>query len=222
MIKYLWERNPLRIWIMWSLQYRRNLRKYRHKHLRLRYMADFENTEFGNFNFLYENTRLRNVSLGDYTYVAPYSIVFNAKIGKFCCIGPEVRIGLGMHPTRAFVSSHPAFFSLEKQCGMTFSDAQYFQEHAPITIGHDVWLGSRVTVADGVTIGTGAIVAAGAVVVKDVPPYAVVGGVPARIIRYRFSEEQIAWLLSFEWWNKSDAWLAANYKKLHSIDALMA
>jgi serine acetyltransferase len=75
-----------------------------------------------------------------------------------------------------------------------------FDEKKPIHIGHDVWIGARVFIRDGVKIGNGAVVAAGSVVVKDVPDYAIVGGVPAKIIRYRFSEEMIAELLNLKWW----------------------
>jgi acetyltransferase-like isoleucine patch superfamily enzyme len=78
-----------------------------------------------------------------------------------------------------------------------------FQEYKPIEIGNDVWIGARVTVVDGVKIGTGSIIASGAVVTKDVPSYAIVAGVPAKVIRYRLPENDIVFLQQSEWWNLS-------------------
>ena len=88
-------------------------------------------------------------------------------------------------------------------------------------IGNDVWIGLNATILDGVTIGDGAIVAAGAVVTKDVPPYAVVGGVPAKIIKYRFTESQIDFLLKFRWWEKDRKWIQQNYKRFQDIESFI-
>ena len=124
----------------------------------------------------------------------------NAKIGRYCCIAPEVIIGGGRHPTH-YLSTHPVFFSTQKQSGISFSDKDYFEEILPVVVGNDVWIGTRAIVLDGIKIGDGAIIAAGAVVVADVDPYTVVGGVPAKPIRKRFDAEVIAELTSLEWWN---------------------
>ena len=88
-------------------------------------------------------------------------------------------------------------------------------------IGNDVWIGLNATILDGVTIGDGAIVAAGAVVTKDVPPYAVVAGVPAKIIKYRFTESQIDFLLKFRWWEKDRKWIQQNYKRFQDIESFI-
>jgi acetyltransferase-like isoleucine patch superfamily enzyme len=104
------------------------------------------------------------------------------------------------------------FFSTRKQSGVTFADRDYFNEHAASVIGHDVWIGANVFVKDGTTINHGAIVAAGAVVTNDVPAYAIVGGVPAKIIRFRFKEDEIERLLQSEWWNWSETELQAAQK----------
>lgn len=112
------------------------------------------------------------------------------KIGRFCSIANEVEIIVGNHPGQLFVSTHPAFFSVEKQAGFTyvnnnlFEELSYAEENYFVSIGNDVWIGQGVRILNGVKIGDGAILAAGAVVVKDVPPYSVVGGVPAKQIRY--------------------------------------
>jgi len=103
------------------------------------------------------------------------------------------------------VSTYPAFYSNHNDgCPLKFREKKTFDDCVPKTsIGNDVWIGSHVTIPGGIQIGTGVIVAAGSVVVKDVPPYMVVGGNPAKVIRHRFSEEQIKMLLASEWWNWS-------------------
>ncbi len=140
-------------------------------------------------------------------------------IGRFCSIGNRVRIVAGTHPADTWVSTHPAFFSVKKQAGFTFTEEQKFTEFRYtasgnyVTIGNDVWIGEDVRILQGVTIGDGAIIAAGAVVTKDVEPYSVVGGVPAKKIRMRFAEDEIAFLKEFRWWDKDAEWL-----KEHSED----
>ena len=111
------------------------------------------------------------------------------------------------HPTN-LVSTSPVFLSGRNYLKKNFSSVAY--EDCPLTtIGNDVWIGAHAQIKSGITIGTGSIVAAGAVVTKDVPPYAIVGGVPAKIIRYRFPEETVEKLLKSEWWKLSDKEIAA-------------
>jgi len=89
-------------------------------------------------------------------------------------------------------------------------------------VGNDVWIGLRAAVKDSVVVGDGAVVAAGAVVVSDVPPYAIVGGVPAKLIRYRFSPEVIDFLLDLKWWDRNDEWFHENWVKFHDVQKLVA
>jgi acetyltransferase-like isoleucine patch superfamily enzyme len=154
-------------------------------------------------NVIYQQCRLGKTRLGSYSYMGEWANAGSLNVGRFCSIGPHLLVGLGSHPTD-FVSTSPVFYSTRKQCGITFADRNYFEEYQATQLGHDVWIGSRVYLRDGVRIGNGAIVASGAVVVKDVPDYAIVGGVPARLIRFRFPENIISDLLKIEWWNWSE------------------
>ncbi len=173
-------------------------------------------TEFGGCNRIGINTRFSG-SLGYASYIGEGCII-NAKIGKYCSIGPRVTTVRGNHPTRDWVSTHPAFFSPACQCGMTYSDTQRFEEFkGPIEIGNDVWIGASAIILDGVTVGDGAIITAGSVVASSVPPYSIVGGVPAKVIRYRFDEDEINYLLNLKWWDKPEQWIKDNAGKFCNI-----
>ena len=137
-----------------------------------------------------------------YTYIAQENLVGHVSFGRFCSVGPRVIFGCGTHPTH-LISTSPVFYSSVEHCGISFSEQDYVEEQSPIQVGHDVWIGAHAYLRNGITVGSGAIVGAGAVVTNDIPPYAIVGGVPARIIRYRFDEQTIAALLSLEWWKWS-------------------
>jgi acetyltransferase-like isoleucine patch superfamily enzyme len=166
------------------------------------------------------NTKLFKCTIGRNTFFAPDSKLICCTIGAFCSFGPEVLAGLGKHPSRDFVSTHPAFFSQSNICDCRLTSRQKFEEFEPITIGSDVWVGARVIISDGVTIGHGAIVGAAAVVTRDVEPYSIVGGVPARVIRKRFADEDIQFLLKLAWWDKDMEWIRTHAEEFENIEAL--
>lgn len=159
--------------------------------------------------------------LGYGSYIASHCEIY-ANIGRFCSIAPYVRTNIGVHPMGApFATTSPMFFSTKGQTGGTFAERMMFDElREPTNIGNDVWVGENVFFAGGLTIGDGAVVLAGAVVTKDVPPYAVVGGVPARVLKYRYDKETISFLLKLKWWNLEIEWLKDNWELLCDIDIL--
>ncbi len=166
-------------------------------------------------NTIFENARVLNCHVGFGTYIGCNSELECTKIGKFSCVGPNVFTAFGSHPTSDFVSIHPAFFSLKKQAGFTYSKAQLFEElrysqkanGRSIYIGNDVWIGAGVTILDGVTINDGAVIAAGTIVYKDVQPFEIVCGSPMRTIRKRFSESHCEYLLNLKWWDRDAQWI---------------
>lgn len=171
--------------------------------------------------------------LGYGSYIGPYSKI-SAHIGRFTSIASYVCTVAGRHAYQApFATTCPMFFSLNpnhSQSGSTFATEQMFEElkfavpekQLDVEIGNDVWIGERAMLIGGVHIADGAIVLAGAVVTKDVPPYAIVGGVPAKIIRYRYDKETISFLLQTQWWNNTEEWFKENWKLLTDIDKLKA
>lgn len=159
------------------------------------------------------NSKQNNLKIDEFTYYGKNCQFGNVTIGKFCSIASNVSIGLGIHPTNEFISTFPAFFSKENSgCKISFVEDNLFEELKPVYIGHDVWIGTKAIVLDGITVGNGAIIGAGAVVTKNIPAYAIAVGVPAKVIKYRFSKEKIALLEDFKWWDKSITWIVTNAK----------
>lgn len=166
---------------------------------------------------IYPPFSVTDSEISDYSYISMNSRISNATIGKFCSIGPNFLCGWGIHPTNG-LSTAPMFYSSKKQNGITLSNYDKVKEREQIIIGNDVFIGANVTILDGVTIGDGAIIGAGAVVSKSIPPYAIAVGCPIKIVKFRFSENQINDLLKIKWWDFSDDKLKEVEKYFFSVD----
>ena len=149
--------------------------------------------------------QLVNSSIGRYSYLYGTSAVYT-DIGSFCSIASGSTIGGGSHPTD-WVSSSPVFYKGGNVLKKNFSQNDY-PEFKRTTIGNDVWIGSKCLIKGGVNIGDGAVIGMGSVVTKDVPPYEIWAGNPAKCIRKRFDDATISKLLEIKWWDKSDEELA--------------
>ncbi|MGM4890686.1 chloramphenicol acetyltransferase [Tardiphaga sp. 862_B3_N4_1] len=164
--------------------------------------AKLVDTKLGAYTEVGARTILNEVTMGDYSYVVNDGQITYTTIGKFCSIAAMTRINPGNHPMHRATQAHftyraSAYFPGESD------DADFFawrREHH-CTIGHDVWLGHGAIVLPGRNIGTGAVIAAGAIVTKDVAPYTIVAGNPARPVRRRFSEAVEDGLMDLAWWN---------------------
>lgn len=148
------------------------------------------------------------VTMGRYSYMGKNNSVCNASIGSFCSIASYCAIGGGAHPLD-MVSTSPVFYKGKNIFGKNFANISK-EINQTVLIGNDVWIGENVFINDGISIGDGVVIGAHSVVTHDIPAYAIVAGVPARVIRYRFSEEEIEKLLAMKWWDWSEELLRKN------------
>ncbi|WP_068313170.1 DapH/DapD/GlmU-related protein [Polycladidibacter hongkongensis] len=158
-------------------------------------------------------------TIGDYSYFGSGCLLHDATVGKFTAIAANVRICPPDHPKER-ASQHrftytPEYYDADKERNHAFFSRR---RAARVTIGNDVWIGHGVTVLAGVAVGDGAILAAGAVVRKDVAPYTIVGGVPAKLLRRRFDETASARLQKLRWWDWPPQLIFANLRHFQSSD----
>lgn len=193
-----------------AFRYRKELKK---RNIHILKNSSIENAHFEFNNRIGTHCNLINSKIGNGTYIGNNAFLSYTEIGRYCSIAQNVSITIGNHPTTIFVSTHPSFFSTLKQAGFNFVRESIFEEFKYATkehlvkIGNDVWIGSNVTIISGVTIGDGAIIGAGAVVTRDIEPYTINLGVPAKSVKRRFAPEDISFLLELKWWNKEFDWI---------------
>ena len=164
--------------------------------------ASVSNTTLGRFTELRERVQLHECAIGDYSYIERDSEAIYTEVGKFCAIAAQCRLNALNHPTER-ISQHKITYRPNEYFAHAKLDKAFRAERmaSKVTIGHDVWIGHGVSVLPGISIGHGAVVAAGAVVTKDVPPYAIVAGVPARFLKWRFPPEISARIIALAWWD---------------------
>jgi phosphonate metabolism protein (transferase hexapeptide repeat family) len=163
--------------------------------------ASVRDSRFGAYCEVGARTKVSETTFGDYSYVVHDSDIIYTKIGRFCSIAAHTRINPGNHPLDRVALNHFTYRS--SAYGLGDDDASFFEWRRShrVTMGNDVWIGHGAVVLPGITIGNGAAIGAGAVVSKDVPPFAIVVGVPGRVLRYRFPEPIIATLQRIAWWD---------------------
>lgn len=190
------------------------------------------NTVFEGNNVITNDVKLNHCFIGMCSYINSSSSLSYTKVGRYSSIADHVEVCLGNHPTRDFVTTFPAFYyDTTKELGYTYHQGDPLfrnifpvvdeKEKFQIVIGNDVWIASHVLIMGGVKIGDGAIIGAGAVVVKDVEPYSIVAGNPAKLIRKRFSQEIIDRLEKLAWWNLPTDQIKSNYRKYKQIDCFL-
>lgn len=180
-------------------------------------------SDLSNFTRICKNTTFKKSILGDYSYIGENCFFENVKVGKFCSISKNVSIILGQHPSKTFVSTHPIFYSIRGQVGTRFISNQKFDEFKlineySVVIGNDIWIGDGVKIMEGISIGDGAIIASGTVVTKNIEPYSINGGIPSKLIKYRFEEKYRNWLCSIKWWDKDINWIKKNAEFFDNIE----
>lgn len=184
--------------------------------------------KFEGNNFIGKNAVVKDCEIGFASYIAYESYIEHCQIGKYCCIGPCVKTITGKHPIE-FAAMHPFFYSKNNQIGKSYVNSSKYDEHDyvdderhyQVSIGNDVWIGNSVKIMAGVHIGNGAVIAAGAIVVNDVEPYSIVGGIPAKVIKWRFPSEIITRLENIKWWNFDEAVIKKNADLFEDVEQML-
>lgn len=172
----------------------------------------------GHYTEIAAGVSLTETSLDDYTYVMERCDIIYSAIGKFSNIASDVRINPGNHPIE-WVSQHHFLYRLQKYGFADEDNASFFgwRRLQKVTIGHDTWVGHKAIILPGVSVGNGAVIAAGAVVTRDVKPYSVVAGVPARPLRSRFPEPVWRVLEEMAWWDWDHQTIKARIDDFYDI-----
>jgi phosphonate metabolism protein (transferase hexapeptide repeat family) len=176
-------------------------------------------SKLGAWTEVQAHSQVSESEMGDYSYVTQYCRVHWATLGKFVNIANFTRINPGNHPTWRVTLHHFTYRSRQYQMGGDDQDFFNWRKEHWVTIGHDTWLGQGSTILAGRKVGTGAVVGAGAVVTKDVEPFTVVAGVPAKVIKLRFPKDVQEGLMSLAWWDWSHEKLKEALPDMRSMSA---
>lgn len=164
--------------------------------------AHVSECRLGRYTEIGARTRLTETDLGDYSYIVEDGQVIYTRIGKFCSIASQVRINPGNHPMERASQAHFTYRA-RSYWPEESNEAAFFDRRRslPVVIGHDVWIGHAAIVLAGRTVGTGAVIGSGAIVTRDVAPYTIVVGNPARVVKRRFPEAVADRLQALSWWD---------------------
>jgi phosphonate metabolism protein (transferase hexapeptide repeat family) len=178
-------------------------------------------SHFGAYTEIGANSMVVETHFDAYSYTAGDNQIIYADVGKFSNIASHVRINPGNHPMERVTLHHMTY--RRKMYGFGEDDAEFFawRRAHRCSVGHDTWLGHNVIVMPGVSIGHGAVIGSGAVVTKDVPPYMIAVGVPAKVLRPRFPERVIEALLRIAWWDWDHAMLGARLEEMNDVNAFI-
>lgn len=182
--------------------------------------AEVTDCTLGRYTEVSVRSRISETELGDYSYIMEDCSVWCATIGKFANIASSVRINATNHPTWRATLHHFTYRAADYWPDAD-KEADFFARRRAhrVTIGHDVWIGHGATILPGVTVGNGAVIGSGAVVTKDVAPYTIVGGVPAKLIRERFPRQLAERFERLAWWDWDHARLRSALDDFRALDA---
>ncbi len=180
-------------------------------------------------NYIGRGTVLKHTTVGFGSIIHDHGDFSNTRVGRYNSIGPDVATILGRHPLDKHVSTHTALFDASSPHGFTYTDETTFQAEnfldeaagVQVIIGNDVWIGNDVRILSGVTVGDGAVIGCGSVVTKDLEPYGIYAGVPAKLIRKRFDDKTIEALLKLKWWDRGEEWIRSHIKQFADVEELV-
>jgi len=179
-------------------------------------------TTLGAYTHIQSHCVFNDVVVGDYSYFAGYNQVYYANIGKFCSVASFARINTTNHPTYSRIAQHHFTYRSEK-FDFGDDDTEFFikRKARTVIIGNDVWIGHNASIMPGISIGNGSVIGTGAVVTKDVEPYSVVAGVPAKRIKMRFTDDLIAGIERLKWWDWDYEILKERLPDFRDMDAFV-